>query len=351
MKDDRELVAEALEGGLEAFGEIVDRYRDAVFGVSLSRLRNFHDAEDVAQTVFVEAFSKLDKFREPMKLGAWLRTIAIRRSIDLIRKRKEAVGIDEIERAEPEVGSGDLREQVLEAIGKLGKAQRETVTLYYINGYSVNEVAAMQESPAGTVKRRLHEARKKLKEEMMKTVEGVLKSEAPKADFGERVYELLTSHHPDKHVPWVDLKRGLSAVGTEGTEGFLRAFESPYPITRTLVIHMLQSHHFPHGGEQVMAMMKRGLADSNKKVRRAAIEALLRLRGVSDEVKESELVPLVVPLLRDKSKRVRRAATGCLRPWASAVPLKAVVDALSNEKDGMTAFGLRRLLKIIADGT
>ena len=40
MKDDRDLVAEALEGGLEAFGEIVDRYRDAVFGVSLARLRN-----------------------------------------------------------------------------------------------------------------------------------------------------------------------------------------------------------------------------------------------------------------------------------------------------------------------
>jgi len=221
MKDDRELEGEALEGGLVASGKIVDKYRSAVFGVSLARLQNFHDAEDVAQTVFVEAFTKLDTFREPMNLGAWLRTIAIRRSIDLIRTRKEAVGIEEIESEAPDVENSDLREQVLEAIGKLGKAQRETVTLYYINGYSVDEVATMQESPVGTVKRRLHEARKKLKDEMMKTVEGVLKSEAPKEGFGERVRRMLDQypHTTGGHIKGRlnEIRPELQRLGTKRT--------------------------------------------------------------------------------------------------------------------------------------
>jgi len=51
MKDDAGLVATALSGGPETFGPIVTRYQDAVFGVALARLRNFHDAEDIAQEV------------------------------------------------------------------------------------------------------------------------------------------------------------------------------------------------------------------------------------------------------------------------------------------------------------
>ncbi len=85
MKDDQELVAAALAGGPEEFAPIVVRYQDAVSGISLSRLRNFHDAEDVAQTVFVDAFTRLDRLREPAKLGPWLRTMAIHKSIDWMR--------------------------------------------------------------------------------------------------------------------------------------------------------------------------------------------------------------------------------------------------------------------------
>ncbi len=70
--DDASLVGAALTNGSEAFGPIVEQYRDAVFGIALARLRNFHEAEDVAQQVFIEAFERLDQLRKPARLAAWL---------------------------------------------------------------------------------------------------------------------------------------------------------------------------------------------------------------------------------------------------------------------------------------
>ena len=69
MKDDAELVAQAIQGGPDEFSPIVEKYQDAVFAVALSRMRRFHDAQDVAQTVFVEAFTQLGRLRDPARLG------------------------------------------------------------------------------------------------------------------------------------------------------------------------------------------------------------------------------------------------------------------------------------------
>jgi RNA polymerase sigma-70 factor (ECF subfamily) len=73
MKSDEQLVEETLSGESQTFGPIVERYRDAVFGIALSRLNDFADAEDVAQTVFIEAYRNMGSLREPSRLGPWLR--------------------------------------------------------------------------------------------------------------------------------------------------------------------------------------------------------------------------------------------------------------------------------------
>lgn len=69
----------------------------------------------------------------------------------------------------------DTRDEIFTAIQQLSKAQRETVTLYYIRGYSHQEIAAMQDVPLGTVKYRMHEARRRLKKEMIAMVEDDLR--------------------------------------------------------------------------------------------------------------------------------------------------------------------------------
>ena len=348
MRSDAELVASAMGGGAEAFVPIVERYQDAVFGVALARLRNFHDAEDVAQGVLVEAYERLERLKDPSRLGAWLRSIAIHRSIDSLRRRREVVGVAELEEQAAETPTPrvelegkDLRDRVMDAIGRLSKAQRETTALFYINGYSIDEVAAMQEVPAGTVKRRLHDARAKLKEEMLSVVEDVLKSEAPKEDFAQRVFELIS-----KPLLWREWVAELRKIGPAGIDGFIRGSESPDWRLRRKTMELLNKWHAPQKGEAVIELLKRALHDPNKKVRRNALGSLLYV-DVDDERKRGEFVPLVIPMLFDHSSHVRRAAAWVLREWPDEVPLEKAVRALLDEKNPRALRFMRNLLRCI----
>ena len=351
MKPDSELHRAALSGGAEEFAPIVQRYQDAVFAVALARLGDFHEAEDVAQQVFVEAFERLGGLRDPARLGAWLRSITIHRSIDRIRRRRDQADIEAgpvPESNEPtpqeQLSKQELRESVLAAVGRLSKTQRETTTLYYINGYSVAEVAAVQEVPVGTVKRRLHDAREKLKEEMIGMVEDVLKSEAPKDDFADSVFELLLQY--ERPRKWRETVEAIRKLEGQGFEGFVRAFDVPHWQTRRFAGSMMKSTQ--QDGEGVVELCKRALTDSNKKVRKLAMH-LLHMPDVSDERKRTEFLPLLIPLLADPSRRVRWRAAFDLQPWAADIPLEPVVRAIIAEKYERTRRAMEKLALKIMD--
>lgn len=77
------LVTKALRDGPESFAPIVERYQDAMFGAAMARLGDFHETQDTAQTLFIEALDRLGILREPAKLGehddlseAWMRCIS-----------------------------------------------------------------------------------------------------------------------------------------------------------------------------------------------------------------------------------------------------------------------------------
>ncbi len=342
--DDSALVAAALAGGPRAFEPIVERYQDAVFGVALARVGNFHDAQDIAQAVLVEAYERLSNLREPDRLGAWLRKMTIHRSQDLWRRRqREMTTLDEIpEPAANATPGNDLREEVLRAISRLSKVQREAVTLFYINGYSVAEVAGMCDVPEGTVKARLHDARSRLKEEMVHVVEDVLKSEAPKDEFARRVYEAVT-----QSLSWRVLNETVSTIGPRGLDGWLRAMESPNWMHRRVA---MQVEHHLHSGENletILEALKRALKDRNKKIRRSAADAILSIE-VDEPRMRREIVPLVVPLLADPSKRVRRMTAFYLLPFADQVPLAPAVEALAVESDPNKRWALVELARRIA---
>ena len=238
MKSDAELHAEAMAGGPEAFGPVVERYKDAVFGIALARVRDFHAAEDIAQGVFIAAYEGLGRLKDPSRLGAWLRSMTIHQSIDHLRARRpagETQGATMAPSGECEPGAHlerkELRERVLAAVGRLSQTQRETTTLFYINGYTVAEVASIQEVPLGTIKSRLHDARERLKEELIGMVEDVLKSEAPKEDFSRRVFELLSGEVRLSHQ---ELVAELRRIGMDGFEGAARAAASPRWQTRRM---------------------------------------------------------------------------------------------------------------------
>lgn len=370
MKDDPALVLDALTGGTEQFGPIVDRYRDAVFGIALARTGSFHDAEDVAQDVFVEAFQRLGSLNNPERLGAWLRSITIHRCIDRLRRRYRELPVDEPEddrpeRAVPGIETErlELRERVLAAIGRLSKPQRETTALFYVNGYSLEEVARIQEVPVGTVKRRLHDARKKLQEDLMDMAEDVLKAGVPKQDFTARVMDILTRFSglvtdPSKpKMGWQELYATFRSIGLHGLAGISKALESPHAPTRiiaaNMMLHVCNVQTEGTTGcdedvkETVVRLLKNALTDRNKKVRKFAI--VLLFLDVDEERKRREFVPLIVPLLRDRSTRVRRRAAWDLKAWASELPLSVVAQALVDEKDTYTRSCMEQLIRIAID--
>ena len=342
-EDDISLVAAALGHDFAAFAPIIERYKDAIFGIALSRVGSFHDAEDIGQQVFIEAFERLGRLEKPERLGAWLRSMAIHRSIDWVRRAGKSVAFDAI--AEPAsdkptpqtvLEQRELQERVVSALNTLPQAQRETVTLFYIGGHSRQEIARMQEVSEETIKSRLRTARSKLKKEMLDMVEETLTEGAPKEDFAARVFDLLSLYPSKAHWPyhsWDKIADELRQIGTPGIEGFIRAFSQPHARTRAWTVMMLEGSP-PQNSELVIGLFKKGLQDSNKRVRRLSALALLRL-DVDDERKRDEFIPLIANLLTDPSRNVRRVIADIviLGKYAAMFPFDKVAVAFEAERE------------------
>jgi len=74
---DAQLVERTLRGDMSAYGILVDRYRSLVYGLACHLVRNFHDAEDIAQEAFIKAYDSLSTLKDKANFSRWLRTIAL----------------------------------------------------------------------------------------------------------------------------------------------------------------------------------------------------------------------------------------------------------------------------------
>ncbi len=195
MEELRLIVTAAQAGDLEAYGEIIRRFQNMAYGLAYSAIGDFHLAEDVAAEAFFQAYRDLSKLRKPAAFAGWFRRIVLKHCDRLTRKRRvSTVSLEAAsEAASRQPGpaeaaeSKEMKDRVLEAIRALPQKQRTATTLFYINGYSLNDIADFLETPVGTVKRRLHDARKQLKERMMTMVENTLKDNALPESFADRL--------------------------------------------------------------------------------------------------------------------------------------------------------------------
>jgi len=191
----KHLLERSLSGDLEAFGEIISRFQDMAYGAAYAILGDFHLAEDAAQEAFITAYMELGKLRDLERFPGWLRRIVISQCNRLTRRRREPTvpleAATPVPFISPEpleaVEKKEIKDKVLEAIRSLSKPNRMATTLFYINGYSHKEIADFLEIPIGTVKRRLYDSRKKLKERMIAMVEDELKGARPGAEFREKI--------------------------------------------------------------------------------------------------------------------------------------------------------------------
>ena len=195
MEDLRSLVTRSRPGDVEAYGEIVRRFQDMAYGYAHSILDDFHLAEDVAQEAFIEAYRCLGNLREPAAFPGWFRRIVLKHCDRLTRRKEipaaplEAAAEVASHGRQPSQAAEDreMRDKVLAAIRSLPVQQREVTTLFYINGYSQDDIAEFLEVPEGTVKSRLAASRTRLKERMLNMVEDTLKENALPEGFADRL--------------------------------------------------------------------------------------------------------------------------------------------------------------------
>ena len=170
-----ELVLAAQAGNRAAFGQLVERYERLVYSVIHRRLGNHAEARDLAQDVFIQAMRKLNQLREPARFAGWLRSIAAPMAINWIVRRRHEVSFDSdaceaasIDRDTPltRALATERAAQLHAGLCRLRALDRQTLEAFYLDGRSLVEMSDRFDSPVGTIKRRLHVARKRLAAEL-----------------------------------------------------------------------------------------------------------------------------------------------------------------------------------------
>lgn len=185
----------ARTGDLEAFDEIVRRFQDMAYGCAYAILGDFHLAEDAAQEAFVEAYRSLSTLEEAGAFPGWFHRIVVRRCGRITRRKSvPAVPIDTVDVAAHGGDPARLAEHselagaVAEAIGALPEDERMVTTLFYIDGYSHNDIARFLDVSASQVNNRLHASRQRLKKRMVNMVADSLKSNKPGPEFSKSLF-------------------------------------------------------------------------------------------------------------------------------------------------------------------
>ena len=169
------LVDRARAGERAAYGRLVELFQPTVYTIALGRLRNPAEAQELAQEVFIHSMTKLDQLRDPRCFAGWLRQITVRMAINRLARRGPVRG------AEPQTlenaraaGAGPLEEMVRaeqrtelwNGLNRLKAMDRATLEAFYIRGQSLKQMSRDFETPVGTIKRRLHVARKRLRRQL-----------------------------------------------------------------------------------------------------------------------------------------------------------------------------------------
>jgi RNA polymerase sigma-70 factor (ECF subfamily) len=169
------LVEAAQQGDRDAFGQLVDRHQAAVYAVIFRRLGNHAETQELCQEVFMQAMRKIGQLEDPRCFGGWLRSIAGRMAINRAVRRGPTVAADAgwfeatcVEYRTPLgcVLEHERQNQVRHGLRRLKAMDRETLMAFYFDGQSLVEMSNQFKTPVGTIKRRLHVARKRLAKEL-----------------------------------------------------------------------------------------------------------------------------------------------------------------------------------------
>ena len=156
----------------EAFDALMEQFQETAWRWAYNVLGDAQMAQDAAQEAFLTAYQKIDQLRDPAAFPAWLKRIVMTECSRLTRRKTPDLRrIEDIESAygDDPAASAEAREErerLMRAVRALPERERAVTEMFYLDGYSLIEIARGLELPLTTVKKRLQYARERIRETM-----------------------------------------------------------------------------------------------------------------------------------------------------------------------------------------
>jgi RNA polymerase sigma factor (sigma-70 family) len=225
-------VERAKQGDAAAIAELYRRYWRAARATAYGVTADLDMAEDAACEAFYAALERLADLKDPQRFGPWLRTIVMRTAGRLKKAKPKENGVElhtlpDGQSLPPgaDLEQRELTAMVHEAVRNLSETLREAMSLFYFEGYSVEDAARFLDVPVGTLKRRLHEGRRQLR------------------DVAEQIMKGTRPMNPQRE----QILRQLRDAASEGidSEAFYQAMRQAFrlrPMPREMLRDFLQRH-------------------------------------------------------------------------------------------------------------
>jgi len=296
QKEDAYIIHKCLNGEPEAFGFLVDKYKESVYALAYTKLHNFQDAEDVTQEAFIKAYQRLNTLRNRDSFYAWLYAITSNICKDWLKKRFQQLDQEYMEDRDPKIledrsldsyreslAQESLLDTIEDALSSLPEVYRQVITLYYLGGMSNREIAGFLGVAPNAIKMRLSRARMQLKEEVLAMMSATFEQQKLKSGFTFRIVEAVKKIRIDpistvKGLPWglslatgiiiavACLKPNLISFNNIGTPIYsalpgemkvLKTGEIPVDVIKNSNILILSSQHGKgKGGEPKQSNMR-----------------------------------------------------------------------------------------------
>lgn len=172
------LIRRIKKGDQQAFSEMVKKYRSQVAALAYKMVKDYDEAADITQIVFVKMLKNIWRYDENKKFYTWLYRIAVNASIDYIRKHKRHrhESLENVHDIEENIDSNpessfrrhQINDYIKKAAQGLNDKQRSAFILRDVEGCKIDDVANIMNMPEATVRWYLHRARNKIRRELLK---------------------------------------------------------------------------------------------------------------------------------------------------------------------------------------
>lgn len=185
------LISDLLEGDTTALASIVEKYGKLVYRVAIQITKNHEDANDVMQETFLKVYESIGNFRQEAAFETWLYRIVVNQALNLVKRRdrRREYSLSTENEIDPRFslrgGNGyrdnphanvekkELKKWVTQAVDSLPAKHRTVVILHEFEGLTHPQIAAILNCSEGTVRSRLHYARRKLRDLLKPYIDGV----------------------------------------------------------------------------------------------------------------------------------------------------------------------------------